>query len=835
MTVHQLHRSPPQECLTATGDEAILEFTQGESRESGPEYHKPLRKLKSFGTKAETLAALQPLTHVATVPDLLFFTVAEWNTNPANIILEIGRRFNCEPVVFRSSALNEDGDKQSQAGAFTSCLNIDSGDPQAIHKAVREVINSFDGCPEDQVLVMPMLTGVTMSGVIMTFVIDSGAPYYVLNYDDESGKTDSITGGTGVNKTVLVHRDFASGHVDSPRVSELLNLARELEGLCERGTPLDIEFAKTEDGQLHLLQVRRITVQKKWNRRIARYVGEALFQAEQFIENHSQPKPHVAGSRTILGQMPDWNPAEIIGTRPKPLAISLYRHLITDSIWQEARATMGYQPVPHTPLMLILGGRPYIDVRASFNSFLPANLPQGTREKLVNAWLNRLEAHPEFHDKVEFEIAQTTVDFNFTEDYLGRYRNVLSHDEYREFRFELAQLTAANLSLDPKASLPTALRKIEQLEDIQASRNKKFTRDTHLEQLPVLLDECKDLGTRPFSIIARHAFIAETILRSSIIRNALSESRFSEFKRSLLTITSDFTNNFVSALESSDERKKFTSKYGHLRPGTYDITSPRYDQRDDLFAITSSNNSKQAIIPFELTHNEIEIFEMLFAESDLGTIDPRNFIEYARLAITNRERAKFIFTRHLSDALELIANWGETQGLDRDALAHITVKDLVDHLVNPILNDPEIHFKDLIENRRREGENMGGIRLGYLIRDPRDLYVVPLHRSTPNFVTDKRVESVPLKLDNQTHANGELTDHIICIENADPGFDWIFTRGIAGLVSKFGGANSHMTIRCAELGLPAAIGVGEQIFERITSAERVELDGSSQLIRPIYG
>ena len=55
MTALQLHRSPRQECLTATGGEAILEFTQGESRESEPEYHKPLRKLKSFGTKAEQI------------------------------------------------------------------------------------------------------------------------------------------------------------------------------------------------------------------------------------------------------------------------------------------------------------------------------------------------------------------------------------------------------------------------------------------------------------------------------------------------------------------------------------------------------------------------------------------------------------------------------------------------------------------------------------------------------------------------------------------------------------------------------------------------------------
>ena len=165
----------------------------------------------------------------------------------------------------------------------------------------------------------------------------------------------------------------------------------------------------------------------------------------------------------------------------------------------------------------------------------------------------------------------------------------------------------------------------------------------------------------------------------------------------------------------------------------------------------------------------------------------------------------------------------------------LTVADLLDELVNPMLNDPEIHFADLINRRRREHEQVSGIRLGYLIRDPRDLYVVPLHRSAPNFVTQQRIESAPLRLDNQARAHDALRGKIICIENADPGFDWIFTRDIAGLVSKYGGANSHMTIRCAELGLPAAIGVGAQTFERIATAERVELDGGAHIIRPIYG
>ena len=99
MTVHQLHHSPRKDLQTATGGTAILEFTHGASRESGAESRNPPCKLKSFGTKAETLAALQPLVHFATVPDLLFFSVAEWNTDPTDIILEM------DPPLIGSSSI----------------------------------------------------------------------------------------------------------------------------------------------------------------------------------------------------------------------------------------------------------------------------------------------------------------------------------------------------------------------------------------------------------------------------------------------------------------------------------------------------------------------------------------------------------------------------------------------------------------------------------------------------------------------------------------------------------------------------------------------------------
>mgnify|MGYP003314205154 CR=1 FL=1 len=65
------------------------------------------------------------------------------------------------------------------------------------------------------------------------------------------------------------------------------------------------------------------------------------------------------------------------------------------------------------------------------------------------------------------------------------------------------------------------------------------------------------------------------------------------------------------------------------------------------------------------------------------------------------------------------------------------------------------------------------------------------------------------------------------------GFDWIFTRNIIGLVSQYGGANSHMAIRCAEFGLPAAIGCGERTFERLVGARKIELNAGEEILRPI--
>src|SRR5690606_9382072 len=104
--------------------------------------------------------------------------------------------------------------------------------------------------------------------------------------------------------------------------------------------------------------------------------------------------------------MPDWNPAELLGEHPRPLALSLFRTLIADRCWGEARARMGYARSVG-PLLRVIAGRPYVRVAQSLASLLPASLPPDLRTQLVARQLGRLRAHPEWHDRVEFAVASS--------------------------------------------------------------------------------------------------------------------------------------------------------------------------------------------------------------------------------------------------------------------------------------------------------------------------------------------------------------------------------------------------------------------------------------------
>ena len=209
------------------------------------------------------------------------------------------------------------------AGKYESILNVKLNDN--FEAAVDEVLNSFgEYNPDDQIFVQPMLKGVKRSGVCFTRDPSNSAHYYVINFDDTSGKTDTVTGGGSVElKTILVSKTIKSSTKEK-WVNNLVSLCRELKSMYSNPN-LDIEFGFDIEDNLYLFQVplilkagEVITLEKQQT---------ILRQIKNKVASLSKPFPYLAGKKSILGVMPDWNPAEIIGIRPRPLALVIIQRI----------------------------------------------------------------------------------------------------------------------------------------------------------------------------------------------------------------------------------------------------------------------------------------------------------------------------------------------------------------------------------------------------------------------------------------------------------------------------------------------------------------------------
>ena len=772
-------------------------------------------RLVEFKTKAETLELLAPLLHTARVLPQVRFSVADWGKRAPDVLAKIeAAPWSSGRMIVRSSAQSEDGAaSNSQAGKYKSVSDVLGR--AAIKQAVDRVIASFgrDAVDDDQIFVQPMLEQVAMAGVAFTRNT-SGGPYFVVNYDDRSGLTDQVTAGVGENlKTFLCLKSRPDACPSS--LTPVVALLTELESLlaCKA---IDVEFAIASDGQLYLLQVRPLSVDEDAPVEDAE-VDAAIAEAARKIELLSRPHPYLHGSRAIFGVMPDWNPAEIIGVRPRPLSLSLYRELITDAIWAYQRDNYGYQNLRSFPLLVSFHGLPYIDVRVSFNSFIPRDLPGELAGRLVNYYIDRLLAEPHLHDKVEFRIVFSC----YTLDLPARLRVLKQYGFSEE---DVAELTGALRRLTNRIIHgETGLwRRDREKIDILAER---FSTIDHakidkISRIYWLMEDCKRYGTLPFAGLARAGFIAVQLLQSFVEVGILSDQEAATFMSSVDTIGSRLGRDF-GELSKAD----FLARYGHLRPGTYDILSPRYDEAPDLyFDWSNARPTASESARFALSIQQLRQLEQLLKQHELE-IDVLGLIEFVKAGIEGREYAKFVFSRSLSDALSLIRQLGEDHGLAADDCAFLDYD-----VIRTLYSESGPVRETLLESVERGREQYALTRrlvLPPVIAAPEDVFAFHLPPSQPNFITQKEVTAPVASV---TDAPESFAGRILFVPSADPGFDWIFTRDISGFVTQYGGANSHMAIRAAELGIPAVIGAGETLFRQWQTATKLCLDCTNQRV-----
>lgn len=787
-------------------------------------------------SKGRTLENLSSVLSCFRVPSLICFTFSSWQENHRSILRTIAERFSSPALVIRSSSADEDGAETARAGEYDSVLNVPSTDSDAICAAVEAVFASYrknePRLVEDEVIVQEMVRNTIMSGVIFTHDLNTGAPYYVINYDDISGLTNTVTSGEGEysNRTLYIHRGAIQA-LRSERFQHLMRAVLELEQVIGSQF-LDVEFALGEDYTPYLLQVRAITTQPNWNRAVAKRIDAVLQGIQAFVRARLQPMVGIYGSTTVLGQMPDWNPAEMIGRAPRALAFSLYKTLITDHAWRIARETMGYAVPVGQPLMLSLAGQPFIDTRLSFHSYLPAELSPEIGNKLVDAWVRRLQVYPELHDKVEFEVAITTYSFDIDEKIEALIGSALSQVEKSAFKETLRRQTRALLADSGESGISKALAKVEELARKQIDeRQQPLGRD--ITTLFEMIDSCTRLGTIPFSILARHGFIARTILLSLSRRGILTMKDIHSMQSGVRTIASALVNDIRRLQLGVLPRSNFMAEYGHLRPGTYDILSRRYDQMPDLGMNDMQVRPEQEFNEFVLSAQQRKEIDRLLKTEGFLEFDADKLFDYVKAATVGREYGKFVLTRSVSGMLELIADFGERHGLSRDEMSHVSINNLLSVITKSNEGSIEERLRYIAEEESEKHTLSAAIRLPQVLFDEAGVHIVPFQISYPNFITHKKVTAACVYLRVRQTAP-TLTGKIVLIENADPGFDWIFAQQISGLITKYGGANSHMAIRCAEFGIPAAIGCGEQRFEVFISADQILLDCSAGLINPLH-
>ncbi len=777
-----------------------------------------------FGTKSETLNILEKKIKKSKILEQYTFTVNDYITDKNKILKSIQSNLDSELLVVRSSALNEDTENSSMAGNYESILKVLKDNNQILSNAIELVIESYTKNNQEQdnnnqILVQPYLENVTMSGVVFSKNLQTFSPYYTINYD-RGTDTESVTSGNGKDLQTFICYNHYTNEIKDKNLAFLLEAIKEIESITKYDA-IDVEFAFQED-ILYILQVRPIAAQKDSIKVSNNDIATEIITMKSFlnIENNSLS---LLGDKRAYGIMPDWNPAEIIGTNPRPLSFDLYKYIITDNIWAKSRNLLGYKNVENSVGIVSFSGKPYVDIQMSFNTFIPSSLDNNLSSKLIDYFILKLEKNPENHDKVEFDIAITAYDFNFDNKLKELSKIGFSKEELIKIQKAYKELTE-NIILEKDVSIKEELEKTIFL----TLKREKIINSTmnDIDKIYHLLQDCKQYGTLPFAMLARFGFVGSIFLKSLLSEKIIHEEDYNNFFKSIHTIAKEFIDDFNLLILKKFSKNDFIKKYGHLRPGTYDITSKSYKEGfDDYIDFNSKKIKSGNDIEFKFSDRIKEKISEEISKHNLN-FTTEQLISFIIRATEAREKAKFEFTKNLSLILELISNIDNY--FNKDDFSYINLSTILNYKNSSTKMNLRKELMENIKNNRKRFLITSSIHLPDLIFNEKDIDMFYYSSLKPNFISHHKLNAEIVYLKDKNIIS--IENKIVLIENADPGFDWIFSHNIKGLITKYGGAASHMAIRCAEFDLPAAIGCGDKIFNDLLNYKKINLDCLNQKI-----
>jgi phosphohistidine swiveling domain-containing protein len=748
------------------------------------------------------------------VPFFIFFNKYEYVKKELILVNKIKTLFK-KKIIIRSGFYNEDN-KKSNAGMFESISNVNPKKVDEVKKSIEQIFKKAKNSQNDYVIIQDFIDKSYLSGVIFTRDPETSAPVITVNFK-RNRITDSITSGRENGQLIRYFYDYK---IDKNKkfINSINKLVIKIKKIF--GDNLDIEFAYKKN-KFYIFQVRKLYIK---NKKINSVVYKKSLQDlnRKLLKLKSEDLDLVLSNKNhIYSTMTDWNPAEIIGKKPKNLSLSLYKMIITNDIWHNSRSYLGYKSVPY-PLMYNFLGTPYVNIIIDFNSFLIDKISNSSKKKLLSYYVKELLKKPYFyHDKVESHLVLNCINKNFKETFKKFKKVKISKSEFRIIYNEYKNLTESIIfKLDENIK---KYNKIPAL--LKVIKNKNIYSINKIYKYYIIL---KEHGTLPFANIARMSFVAMAFVNSIFEKRIISDLDKNNFLKSIPSVTRQFND-----LVYKKNKKKIIKEFGHLRPNTYEINSKSYKE--------NYNNYISGIISKPIRRNAYKFpkIQMNLINSYLKNIGFKNInsailIKFIKQSIYHRERSKLFFSKIIDEIFNELKILFKRIRINEKYISYLNLETVINlHGNFSHSNIRSDIIKELKNNIKRYSVE-SDINMPNVILKPKDIFFYEEKSSSPTYVGKKNVIGEIFHLNELKKKNDfDLDDKIICIKHADPGYDFIFLKKIKGLITEFGGPNSHMYIRANEFNLPAAIGIGENKYLEVINSKKVSLNCNEKLISTV--
>jgi len=764
----------------------------------------------NVGGKAESLIKLKSIAGISVPP---FISIPASCENLEALIQEyLTLNPNVHAVAVRSSALVEDGENASFAGAFDTFLDVEAAVSEILDAVKRVRFNAtqkveglsdyMDRCNikyQDGVgvVVQEMVSDPDYSGVVFSHGLESVDAYFQINF--HTGLGEEIVSGRQKGGHLRFLRQGEVSEVIGkkyPFLQELINAVNSIEKnySCES---MDIEFAY-KNGCLYILQARPMTVAKG-----CLHNDKMLLLSDEIKSLNC--KVHRLSENDFYGDMIDINPRELLGENPQFLNVSIFGEMFADDVVERVRGQMGYAPL-YAGMMEVLSGKPYVSLRSSAYSMRPKGVSDKTYEKVFQHYLSKVRSNVDLQDKVEFQLFSLTG--QQAEGLVEELSEILDLEEVLE-------LTGSFNELDEYL----AVYMVGYLENYSCWLSQYQSELDTLERsggcnvktaLSALIK-----GTSYFTATARLAFYAKNAAEKKY-----GESFIEKSIGGLDTVSGQLQESLLLYAKGEMTVEDLNRVYGHLRAGQMDIFTSSYKDNPEYYfnlEYYEAMDESQADCTLKGVlerRNDAEAFL-----NELSPLLQQEIVDM-RMLLQAREAVKFEFARAFDLLSRSILDVSKQVGFDKNKLGSMNIDDVIALSESGVVDVKSTFMSPLHKL----------LILPAVFTHTTDLNCVELEQKFGTFFSGKVIEApVIVVKEGMKPLREDVEGRIIVLDHADPGFDFLLSYEPAGLITKVGGPASHMAIRLSEYGLPGCIGSGIDL-ETIDVTKSLVLDCKNKCI-----